>query len=157
MRTKKIGLILASVGLVAGLTGVMAGTASASKKPKPPAIKLSGGKKPCSVKGDKVTNGCSIKVVGSNWVAADGAVGVTECNPSALTGDSNACDDDIAVIVQPSGKGKWTIKDFKVETGTVGDGTCGGSVTTCYIGGGDIATEGAAENVSQPFTFAAGQ
>ena len=123
MGIRRLVMIGASVSLILGLGGlvVIGTTASAQGAP---AITVSGGKpKPCSVKKGTVTNDCSVHVKGSNWPAS-AQVDVVECNANILTGDPNACDSAQSVRSDVGESGRFSIKEFPITLGAIGDGSC---------------------------------
>ncbi len=132
MRMRRFAMIMVSASLIFGLGGLVLASTTASAQGAP-ALKLSGGSpKPCSVKKDTITNGCSIKVKGSNWPKS-AAVKVVECNAKVTSGDVHACSAGDSVT---SGRtGRFSVRSFTVSLGTVGDGSCSASGTapTCYV------------------------
>ena len=97
-----------------------------------------------------------VKVFGSGLpVVTNGkknAFFIAECN-AAVTGQLSLADEPHCAVngakalkVSQRGAFKTT---FKVVTGTVGDGTCGGTGhLTCVIGVGDVAGQGAVTNIT---------
>jgi hypothetical protein len=143
MRIRRLVVIIASAGLLFGLGGLVQAHTAASAQGAP-VLKLSGGKpRPCSVRKGTITNGCTIRVKGTSWPKS-GAVDVAECNAKVLTGDPNACDVTNEVQLTAGRSGRFSVKDFTVELGTVGDGSCTspGSPPQCYVqatSGGETA------------------
>ena len=146
MRIRRFVMIMASASLVFGLGGLVLASTTASAQGAP-ALKLSGGSpKPCSVRKGTITNGCTIKVKGTNWPKS-AEVKVVECNAKVTSGDPNAC--ATADPVTSGRSGRFSIRSFAVSLGTVGDGSCSASGTapTCYV----QATSGA-DTVRTSFT-----
>jgi len=153
MSVRRFVMILASTGLVLGLGGlVVVGTTASAQTA--PSIKLSGGTpKPCSINRGTVTNNCSIHVKGSNWPRSS-EVNVVECNAGILSSDPNACDRAQEVQATVRNSGRFSLKDFTIVLGSIGDGSCTALTRppTCYV----QATDGA-ETALAPFSFTAGR
>ncbi len=154
MRIKRLVMVVASVSLILGLSGLVVVRTAASAQAAP-TIKLSGGSpKPCSVKKGTITNNCSIHVKGSHWPTSS-EVSVVECNANVVSGDPNACNSARAVGRSVGHSGRFAINGFTIALGAIGDGTCG-SLThppKCYIQARVVQTGGGGETALASFTF----
>lgn len=125
MKRSSLAKGLTWAGAIAG-TSVMAITLTGG------AAFAGGGPSAAGTWNGKLKANTAVTVTGKKWVAGD-TLAVAECNPNVLSGDANACDEDNAVLVTATSKGKIpaaTVLTF--ATGTIGDGTCN-KKQTCYI------------------------